>query len=162
MNSVTPISVPWMVSSTERELKIVNCEDGSLEVGFLGFYGKVQVDKELVDKYEDVKVIFVGVNDFRHYPDYSSEEAERLDSYDWDPVPEFRDAEGSLAQHSEKFHDVWIETKLCPDPAVYEVLESDWVRSDGNDQRLKHYIVLGGDYNLEVLAKGIEGQLGKK
>ena len=53
MNSVTPISVPWMVSSTERKLEIVNSEDGSMKVGFLGFYGKVQKESELVDKYED-------------------------------------------------------------------------------------------------------------
>lgn len=155
MNRVTPISAEWMVSSTERELDIDDDQDGTLRVSFLGYFGKALNDGEITDKYQDVNIEFIGVKEYRHFPDYSSEDGERLDSYDWAPVPEFRDKEGSLAKHGETFHKVWSETGLCPDPAVYEIVDSNWVCEFGNNRSVKHYLVLGGDYNLEIIAEGI-------
>jgi hypothetical protein len=153
MNKVTPVKTPWMVSSTERELTVEKLSKNRLKVGFLGFFGKDIVNDEIIDKYDNVEVIFSGLEDFRHFPEYSSDDSKRIDSYDWELVPEFRDEAGSLAQHGEIFHKVWKKTGFCPDPAVYEIEDSEWVSSMiGNKKRLKHYLVLGGDYNLEVLS----------
>lgn len=152
MSIVTPIKAPWMVSSTERELALDEPGDNTLKVGFLGFYGKDFINGEIIDRYEDVEVTFNRVSDFRYFPDYSPEDAERIDSYDWAPVPEYRDDTGSLVHHGEKFHEIWKESGFCPDPAIYEIKDSEWVGSVKGNEKLKHYLVLGGDYNLEVLA----------
>jgi hypothetical protein len=155
MNKVTPVQTEWMVSSTERQLEIDDSQEGVLVVGFLGYFGRTLVDGKMTDKYHDVKIEFTGVKEFRHFPDYSTKDGERLDSYDWELVPEFRDEEGSLAKHGETFQKVWAETGICPDPAFYEVAGSNWVEEVGESRNLKHYLVLGGDYNLEVLSEGI-------
>jgi hypothetical protein len=150
-NIVTPLKTPWMLSTTERELNLE--ENGSeLNVVFLGFFGNFMPDEE---KYKDVSIVFSGVQDFRYFPEYSEDDSNRIDEYDWEELPEFRDDQGSLANHRKVFDNVWKQTSTCPNPSVYEVKESSWV-SEG---QLKHYLILAGDYNLEVLAESCSADL---
>jgi len=140
-----------MVSTTERELKLEELGGSDLKVSFLGFFGNFFSGGDLEEgNYQNIAILFSGVVDRRYFPDFSKEAASRIDGYDWERVPEFRDENGSLAGHEDKFNEIWKETGICPNPSVYQVEDSDWAKSIGSN--ITHYLVLGGDYNLEVLA----------
>ena len=55
----------------------------------------------------------------------------------------------------EKFRTYWKETSICPDPRIYEVENSKWLENEARAIKLgcKHFIVLGHDNYIEVLAK---------
>ncbi len=153
-NFVTPLKTPWMLSTTERELQLEETEPRSLQVSFLGFFGNFINDGDSENVYQDVTILFLGVFKYKYFADYSKDDAKRIDDYNWDRIPEYRDEEGSLAGHQDKFNEIWRKTGRCPNPAVYVVENSDWVKSESSSEMLKHYLLLGGDYNLEVLAEG--------
>jgi len=155
-NVVTPLKTPWMLSTTERELGLQE-EGDELNVTFLGFFGNFVSDEK--EKYQNIQVTFSGVNDYRYFPEYSEDDAKRLDGYDWEKIPEYRDEQGGLANHRKIFDSVWRETAVCPNPSIYEVKESSWVVESSSSKSLKHYLILAGDYNLEVIAENCSADL---
>lgn len=150
MNIVFPMKTPWMLSTTQRELNLQKKGD-DLDVNFLGFFGNFCTEDK--DRYHDVQLRFIDVKDYRYFPEYSRDDSVRLDRYDWNNLPEYRDEQGSLAGHRKMFDCIWQKTAICPNPSVYEIRESSWVNGASADAMLKHYLILAGDYNLEVLAK---------
>lgn len=150
-NSVIPLRTSFMVSTTERELNIKQTDEKGLKVTFLGFFGNFLSREE--ERYGDVQLQFTDVKDFRYFAENSQSDEERIDSYDWEALPEFRDDSGSLAKHEELFNRAWEDSGVCPNPSIYRVDGSSWVETNkGEGQELVHYLILGGDYNLEVLA----------
>ena len=50
------------------------------------------------------------------------------------------------------FSTEWRRTSRCPDPGMYEILYSAWLQDVGA-RGLKHFLVIGEDSYIEVLAE---------
>jgi hypothetical protein len=86
------------------------------------------------------------------FPEYSASDRDRIDGYNWDVVPEFRDEDGSLKTSQSQFDAQWVAAGLCPDPRMYEVDDSELLEALGLSG-FQHYLVLGNEYHLELVAK---------
>jgi hypothetical protein len=51
------------------------------------------------------------------------------------------------------FHQKWIEAGICPDPHAYEAQESKLVSQNALSRGFKHFIFVGHDAYIEVVAK---------
>jgi hypothetical protein len=94
------------------------------------------------------------------FPSSSDEDKQRIESYDWSLVPEFIDVDGSFKGHARRFTEQWDSTGCCPDPSVYVIEGSDLVNFLVHEpESFTHYLFIGDDYNLEVIAKSSSWQV---
>ena len=146
-----------MLSPSVPELSLrTETNDGCVTavVEFIGFFGDGTPTSEQWGKYRRIEVGFENVLYARLFPEFSTEDQERIDGYDWSAVPEFRDEKGGFAGSVERSRAAWSETMVCPSPSSYSVLGSDLVRKLGlNDAEFMHFLFLGDDFNVEVIAK---------
>jgi hypothetical protein len=73
---------------------------------------------------------------------------------DFEPNPDPEDWGEELWEESVKrFRQQWGRTSICPDPGMYEVENSTWLQETGaSDEGLKHYLIIGHDVYIEILA----------
>ncbi|MBE9141299.1 hypothetical protein IQ254_29605 [Nodosilinea sp. LEGE 07088] len=153
---VQPVLVPWMVSPSTPNFFLA-CDSTQPEVAtilrFLAFFGE-ESTFENINGYAKVMVIFENGFWVRYYPDFSSSEQKRLDSYNWEQIPEFRDNSGSLKGSKARFREYWQQTYVCPNPAMYRLIDSDWIKElELSDYEYEHYLVIGDDFNVEVICR---------
>ena len=157
LDLVLPVKVPWMVSRSLSNLQVV-CDSADLEnpivVRFEAFFGSPGTLERDKNEYQKVRVTFQSGLSVNYCPKFYPTDKRRLDNFDWNEVPEFRDATGSLAGHQERFRQEWERTSHCPDPAMYEIHNSQLLKAIELDMHgYKHFLILGGDINVEVIAK---------
>jgi hypothetical protein len=103
-----------------------------------------------------LRLVFDRGGWLRLTPSYSDTEVVREDDYDWSdtfPLIPGPDAAAALSRFSE----LWRATGRCPDPRAYEVHDSPWlaeVQAQGAGFGFRHYLILGHDRYVEVLATG--------
>lgn len=162
MSKLQLLCVPWMISPSTPHLGVSTKSFDGVNHGFvtfMGFFGQRTKGESLYGQYRQVAVILEGIVGVRMYPEFSPDDSERLESYDWEAVPEFRDEDGSLKNHGRRFDEQWSNSDICPNPAAYIVEDSDWLRQlrftpDAPPHlRFQHYLFVGDDYNVEVIAK---------
>jgi hypothetical protein len=162
MSKLQPLDVPWQISPSTPHLGVRTKSFDGVNHGFVTFMGYLGEGTTLYRKhgtYRQIAVILESIVGVRMYPEYSPDDSERLDSYDWEAIPEFRDDDGSLRNHVKQFHEQWNTTDICPDPAAYLVEDSDWLfrlrfTPDAPPHlQFQHYLFVGSDYNVEVIAK---------
>jgi hypothetical protein len=91
-------------------------------------------------------------------PGFADSEVVREADYDWSAVS--RPSPGSdLVEYLRLQREKWLETGICPDPGVYEVRSSNWLREIREETGYEwldyhHYLILGHDVYVEVIAKG--------
>lgn len=112
--------------------------------------------------YRLVKLSFTGGRDVRTVPSFSDSQVIEEDAYDWSSVPgDLRPGEDAKANR-ERRNRYWLETGTSPDPGVYEVEGSNWLTELGDQANgLHHYLILGNDDYVEVLAEGWAWQAGQ-
>jgi len=84
------------------------------------------------------------------------------DDFDWTAVPGELLPGQTIDQNIKKRLQTWTDTGVCPDPLMYEVQGSPWLRELGlSENDLHHYILLGHDDYVEVIASGWRWEKGQ-
>ncbi|MDQ1922184.1 hypothetical protein [Massilia pseudoviolaceinigra] len=88
------------------------------------------------------------------HPQYSDREVIQESEYDWSCVSGYLQSDETVENYLKRFQQEWDKTKICPNPGVYVIENSDW---DGGLDRerfdLKHFLILGDFCFIEILAK---------
>jgi hypothetical protein len=185
---LTPLHVPWMVSPSTPFLRLVALESASQEHTHVEFVAYNQCEDAppsvsgtglrvvqapntfqvagAVERgpYRLLRIAFKGSVGARMYPAHSDSQVVNESVYDWTQVRGRWSPGEDIYAHLERDRVSWQHTGVCPDPRVYEVVNSPWLEEmqlEG-DQRWKHYLILGHDAFVEVIAEGheiIEGQV---
>jgi hypothetical protein len=177
-----PVSVPWMISPSVPYLRIETFEPTQLAtVTFIGFF-KLEGNptdaggQRVIDDPGDftpldtakgashrlVRIVFQEGSQLRKQPAYSDLEVIPEQDYDWSNVPsginDGETAEGSVARVDSH----WRASGLCPDSGMYEVLKSKWISElELDSTQWHHYILLGHDEYIEVVARSFQWQPGQ-
>lgn len=161
---LVPLDVPWQISPSTPGLSFATEQVDGSNYGVVRFTGFLGQTTKLVDKHGNYVQVTVLLEDLvfaSFYPEFSEEDKQRLDNYDWSKVPEFRDAAGSLKGSTERFHAQWNDTDVCPEPAAYRILGSERLASLGfHDDHFQHYLFVGDDFNVEAIAQKMKWELG--
>jgi hypothetical protein len=180
-----PVEVPWQISPSVANLRLELVEELSLgQVTFIGhFKFDEPVEKEIPlsnfhvipsspefelstisvrAPFRLVRVNFIACFKFEILPAVSDLEIIQEEAYDWSKVPGSLLPSETIEENIERTCAEWLETKLCPDPGMYEVKNSPWLAELGEKAAgLKHYILLGSDEYLQVIAKQWKWEIGQ-
>jgi hypothetical protein len=181
MESLQPITVSWRIDFSTPFLFLNALENDYVEISFSADFGrhmKSNIDQEeseniefqeiaIVEypislvkedyaqyQYQKVKVRFDSFYAIKMLPAYNSLSIINYKEYDWSFVMFFDLLCKDSKLWSEKFHPHWKQTNICPDPRMYEVVNSRWLNeTKASKFGYKHFILLGHDNYIEVLAK---------
>lgn len=92
----------------------------------------------------------------RFAPNNNAEKQRMREQFDWSGVfglDENGDTIGKLETHMDEFIEKWLEDKICPNSAFYEIENSKWIAEVDSENRfrLKHYLILGESFYTEFL-----------
>lgn len=176
-----PVEVPWMISPSVPYLRLQSNSQGQpTSVTFIGFFeleaglepavpSVVRDPGEFVhsntakgSEHRLVRVVFDEGLHARARPAFSDLEVISEQSYDWSNVLSGIEDNETAEESVARVGRLWKTTGLCPDPRMYEVRESKWLHELGLDpMRWHHYILLGHDDYIEVVARKYEWQPGQ-
>ena len=164
---LSPVDVPWQVSPTTPYLRLRVSEsddDQPTEVSFVGYYGPVALPNWEPGQPQQsaagpssyhLRVIFEQGRWARFSP--ALLDADPIDESRYDVQALRLDDDRSRPVHErvKAGWDAWRRTGRCPDPNMYAVTESEWLRDLGGPAHgLVHFIIVGHDSFIEVVAKG--------
>jgi len=175
---LTPVQVPWMVSPSTSYLRLLAAESSSdklTQVRFIAHFGleRSEASTEIQGPpvtffppydsniklgpksgpYQLVRVTFSRGLWVRMLPSFSNSETVDPGLYDFSSIPSQLAPGQDIKSWLAGFQHTWLENNCCPDPRMYEVQNSLWLRDVSKDAMLKHYLVLGNDAYTEVLAE---------
>ncbi len=167
-----PVEVPWMVDSATPFLHVSVSEDPNEEpshVQFVGYVGPLAEDGKA---YRVVRIVLEPGVWLHMRPGRFDTDAIDTSRFDASRLPVIGPDPREYLRHSEE---EWRRTGVCPDPNMYEVDRSPWVREAGFAQSSfpswlsqigvaeghKHVLIAGHDYYVEVLTKGWRYELGE-
>lgn len=181
-----PVSVPWMICPSAPFLRVQLTSAGApASVTFIGFFkcddmpwqGQFNQRPEVVRSAPDfearplsekapfrmVKIAFVEGRAAKTLPAVADAEVVREDDYDWSAIPGTRMSGETVEQNVVRTRELWLHSGVCPDPAMYEVVPSQWLAEEKLDPSAgwHHYLLLGHDEYVEVIAKGWDWQPGQ-
>ena len=148
-----PVKVPWRIAPSTPFLKLTVNEFEPAQVEFLAHFNPHISDKE--DE-RIVTITFTGVWCFRgtSAPDEGYSPINES-SYDWSEIqpPLPREAE-ALDAWTKQFNHKWESSKICPDPGMYEVRNSDWSSLAQSDKaEYTHFLIVGEAKYVEILSR---------
>lgn len=180
-----PVEVPWMISPSTPYLRLSSSESASdrpTQVRFLAYFAledparnrgpRQQIGfkdaRTLYPPYDSnvklgpgegpsqlVRINFERGIWSRMYPSHSDRDVLDPALYDFSFLPCPYEPNQNTSEWLKRFHDQWFTSLQCPDPRMYEVRNSSWVRDLRIENRgFNHYVLLGHDAYAEVLAKG--------
>jgi hypothetical protein len=153
-----PAKVPWNISLAVPNIAVRLEELGLLEIEFGAYYlTKSPVQHPTKD---DIALKAIVVTFPRHHwgwvrvnPPYGEQGVIAEDDYDWSALPVQREND-SIDSYLNRRMQAWLTTGLYPDPNVYKVQDSVWLKEMNAAQfNLQHYIFLGEDMYVEVLGR---------
>lgn len=164
---LSPVDVPWQVSPTTPYLRLRVSEsdhDQPTEVSFVGYYGPVALPNwepgqpkqpEARPSSYHLRVIFEQGRWARFSPALLDADPIDESRYDVQALRLYDDVSRPVHERVKAGWDAWRRAGRCPDPHMYEVTESEWLRDlDGQAHGLAHFIIVGHDSFVEVVAKG--------
>jgi len=170
-----PPTVPWEVSPSVPHIGVRQSDvDGSTYVTFIGFFKTAALDAaadsvvatipapdgfvEAPDwhgaRHRLVQLEFSNCLQVRQTPAFADAEVVPEEMYDWSLVPSGIREDETVEACVQRVHDLWLATGACPDPGMYEVEGSTWLASLGHPRHARHFLLLGHDDYLEVIASG--------
>lgn len=118
-----------------------------------------------IGPYRLVRLRFVNALAARVSPSFNDTQVIDEASFDWSLVPGACNPDQDIFEYLEEDKRRWFETGVCQNPGVYEVEQSAWLAEQGladkHDARWHHFLVLGHDSYVEVIAKGLDVQEGQ-
>lgn len=178
---LVPVLVPWKISPSVPYLRLHSSDEGKpVAATFIGFF-KCEVASETAGlvvvndpgvfvradtassaKYRLVQVLFKEGLHAKQRPAVSDYEVIPEDDYDWSLVPSGIHGEETAEESVARVHNLWFTSGNCPDPSMYEVRGSKWLTALGLDTAdWRHYVLLGHDDYIEVVARGWQWQPGQ-
>lgn len=188
---LTPLRVPWMVSRSTPYLRLAAFESAADEpthVTFAAMYKYAydyvasrtaravvvvgaptpfhQTAGETPAPYRLIRVTFQAAPYSRMLPSFRDSQVIDEDAYDWSDVAgAYRDGEAA-DEFVQRQRASWAATGICPDPSAYEVAPSPWLDDLRRERRgavgaYRHYLVVGQDAYVEVLARDWSWQEGQ-
>ena len=140
-----PIRVPFSVASftleaheePEREYVALTCFVGALVQSTEGVRNQLWTVRAYFHAFA-VRMIWIDPSEIE-------------DRYDDSAFSALYDDSSSLA---ERISRQWCDTGICPDPAFYEIVGDPWMDEvcEGAAREAKHYMLLGHDCYVEVIA----------
>jgi hypothetical protein len=114
-------------------------------------------------QFHQVRVIFPECRELRFSPGLSDSRVFDESSYDWSEVDGRTLPGESLDACLGRIRDTWKRTGLCPDPRMYKVSGSLWLRELNLPvaEAWKHYLLAGSDEYIEVIGRGWSWTLGQ-
>jgi hypothetical protein len=180
-----PVVAPWMISASVPHLRLQADKSGIPQSAtFIAYFQgddvapatpmqglpqKVLKPTEFIPAkanerapFHVVRVSFTGARAGRTCFAVSDLEVIREDDFDWDAVPTSllpgETIEANIARRKKE----WLETGKCLDPRMYEVYDSPWLYELGlSEADAHHYILLGHDEYVEVIASGWKWEKGQ-
>jgi len=148
-----PLPLAYMVSPSVPFLELAASEDTAASPTVVGFFA-THADGST----SRARLVFRFGLWVRMSLAHGDDEVVREADYDWSHVPQLS-AGADYQVSRRRRYELWRSTGLCPDPHAYEVIGSSWLAAHdhpvGPDRdRLHHYLVLGHDAYVEVLATG--------
>jgi hypothetical protein len=180
-----PVKAPWRISTTwGASLSVESCEDRAERPTFVEFVGAfarheaksrsgskpsvsiepfLEISAPPTAPYHLVRVIFEHGCWTQLSPSVSETETVREEDYDWSALPTVMLPGETLHENLARTRKLWLASGTCPNPGMYEVQFSPWLASLGlaSQPKWKHYLLLGSDGYVEIIAQGWEWKLGQ-
>lgn len=86
-------------------------------------------------------------------------------AYDWSRIPVRPEPQlgQTVQEYTQAFDEAWRRFGLCPNPRMYDVQGSPWLRELQIQAReYKHYLILGHDAYVDVVAQAFEWALAEQ
>ena len=188
-SKLVPLQVPWQISPSVPFLRLYLSEssaDQPTHAVFIAHYkcglvphdtagdksfqivapppAFVQTQDVTVEPYRLVRVLFHNAVAARMLPSFSDTEVIEESAYDWSFIDNTLKPEEGADSFVARFADTWVRSGICPSPGIYEVLTSKWLAQlgvTGKAATARHYLLLGHDAYIEVLAEGCTWQEGQ-
>jgi hypothetical protein len=169
-----PLTVPWMVSPSVSNLRLITCEDcvaAPTHVRFFAHFGlraetttsqrvgfptaEIAIDPGtccLQDAADGlVEIAFEWCLWTRTSPAFSDRHVLNPDEFDESAIP-YSVPPADIEAWQRDFQSLWLKTGNCPDPRAYLVESSAWLATL-NLHGYEHIVIEGHDAFVEVLAK---------
>ena len=160
--SLFPVDVPWMVAADHSRIIATLVENDRAVIAFdASVLPEGGVDEILHAELPIKRVVlqFRAAQWMRTAPAWSDRDVVDPLVYDWGKVYSVSAFAGSVNDYLIGFRRKWQEDRRCPDPALYEVGTSYWlVQSGAVKFQCRHYLLLGHDLSVEVLAPAFTWQ----
>lgn len=157
-----PVKTPWQVSPSTPHLRLSAAEpdpDEPTRVWFAAHFALRSPEVAVAaggdgGAYQLVRVTFESGLWVKVSPGFSDRAPIDRDAYDWGEVWGRAGEIIDTARWLREFKERWVVTGFCPDPRMYEVRNSDWLRETGAEAHgYNHYLILGHDAYIEVLGR---------
>ena len=172
-----PVMVPWQIEAGAPYLSLETSARGEpLSATFIAFFKcdessakRSSTDAHIVSKppafqarsqdvktpYRLVRVSFIGAHSGHTRRAVSDHEPVREADFDWTAIASWPRPGEPPEQTVRRSRDLWLMTGMCPDPCMYQVQGSRWIRELGlSESTWHHYLLLGHDEYVEVVAQG--------
>ncbi len=148
---LVPVRVPWRVSLSTPFLTVRVSEFEEREIEFVATFWSETIgsDERKVKLFpKGLSLILIK----------SSEEDRAISvenfDYDWSKITHLPSIRENLNLWREQFNKRWKETGFCPDPRMYEVIDSEiFLSIYPSEQGYKHYLLIGEMMAIEFLCK---------
>jgi hypothetical protein len=178
---LVPVKVPWQIDAAAPHLRLVANESAVNEPTHVTAYAKFLVPpgNEPLDNsgaatkiyppkfntvghaidnpsgaYRTIRCCFTRAVRSQMSPSYSDLQVVNTSVYDWDRIPRYSQTGDGIEISVRRFMEAWRASEFCPNPRMYEIDNSPWVRELGaSASSFRHYLMLGHDAYVEVLAE---------
>lgn len=176
MRKLVPLNVPWSVSPSLSNLKLICEENGDTVVQFFAFFGFIPhtgeeitneqvivgADGLIIDptlehgRYHVISLTFKNVGWALRNIQHSDLEVIDESQYDWSEVRGAIRSGEDISAWEERYAEEWKDTKIAPDPGAYTIANSDWRAAEAEEWKLNHYLIVGDSSSIEILAQDME------
>lgn len=144
---LVPVQVPWCVSYETPFLQLNITEFGKKQVEFIGvFWSKEHGSHDRL-----VKLTFNWIHAFRGNLGSNERNALNEQDYDWTSVPLRALIREDFEAYKLQYNQQWQATGLCPNPLMYEVVNSKWLTPEDASLGEKHFLIMGEIMYVEIL-----------
>jgi len=105
--------------------------------------------------YQLIRIVFESGGWARFNHSFADTQVVEEAAFDWSAMAHLRDAWKPGVESGRRYYwSLWRKSGICPNPRMYEVEGSIWTREINiKNLELKHYLILGHDAYIEVIAK---------
>jgi hypothetical protein len=177
---LVPVKVPWQIDAATPHLRLMASESGGERTqvtAYARFLVQSFPDKantasvvkvyppkfdaagralgDQSGQYRVVRCFFKSAARAQIGPSFSDLEVVDRTAYDWSEIPILSKPDEGVEASVRHFCDAWRASTLCPNPRMYEIKGSAWLKELGKHaDGYTHYLILGHDAYIEVLAEG--------
>jgi len=150
---LNPVKVPWKISASD-EISLFQCENDRLEILLIADLfdssklKKLGIDSDFFDYMSIVQLRLV----FETVLHFEYSRPQQI-VFGLDPQ-KYNIVINPSAYDRSAFFQKWIDTKICPDPQMYQVEDSDIKRAlNIKSDLMIHWILIGHDEIINIVSK---------